>query len=752
MKNEKLVSIIVPIYNVEKYIERCIQSIVSQTYPNLEIILVIDGSPDQSKAICDKYAQTDNRIKVIYQENAGVAVARNKGLELANGEYIQFVDGDDSLELNAVEKAVEAIEKTDADMVFFGHTVTRYGANNIVQSVKKIEAFDSGECTTKEFLRRISRSEYGVITNWEYVYDKLYRRELIDANNIRFTPGLCHGEDSEFVFRYLKITGNIVVINDCLYNYYVKNFDSGITSSATVFRDNMYELTLDTFVKLKALLVDMGVFDKAVAAGFYHVYINEVIKLIYRFFRSDCLMTEEQKDDKLRLILQEPMLREGIGGYSVRNSSEDAKMPRLLEQGDYNKISAYASYKVKRIYESKDEKILAIIIPVYNRIQEIKNCIESIQNLRLQSVEIIIVDDNSTDGTYEYCKNIADANIKVLRTQEQMGPGGARTIGLHNANARYVYFADSDDIVLGNFVDVYQQLVDNDKRYDVVAFNYIEKREDGAERPHKYYTELIEMNGREYVCSYLDKLDMYAAWQYVFQRSFLYENEVEYPTTHRVNEDAVFTITALAYASNVLCIPQEGYLYNFNTASVTRDIPTGSIHLQGAVAFVRSSLKLYFNSTVDMIRKEAIWDCARMMLYGVYSMYNGEEEYVELIGLIEEKIVQNVKTLKEQSKDDIYIFPASEYGMKYMQKNSAQIKGFIDNNLASLTSRKMLNTGYTVETLDTLNTENVGILVYYMKKPVVNAIVQQLEQKKVQYTEAINLSADECKQWWEMNR
>ena len=99
-----LVSVIVPIYNVEKYLEKCIESIVNQTYKNLEIILVDDGSPDNCPAICDEWAQKDSRIKVIHKKNGGLSSARNAGLEVSNGEYISFVDSDDWLDENTFEE------------------------------------------------------------------------------------------------------------------------------------------------------------------------------------------------------------------------------------------------------------------------------------------------------------------------------------------------------------------------------------------------------------------------------------------------------------------------------------------------------------------------------------------------------------------------------------------------------------------------------------------------------------------------
>ena len=116
----KKVSVIVPVYNAEKYLNRCIESIITQSYNNLEIILVNDGSTDNSLLVCEEYLKKDDRIKLITQENRGAGLARNKGLQNATGKYAVFVDSDDYLHNTAIEKCVNAQNKTNADLVMFG--------------------------------------------------------------------------------------------------------------------------------------------------------------------------------------------------------------------------------------------------------------------------------------------------------------------------------------------------------------------------------------------------------------------------------------------------------------------------------------------------------------------------------------------------------------------------------------------------------------------------------------------------------
>ena len=129
-----LVTIVLPIYNVEKYLNRCINSIVNQTYKNLEIILVDDGSPDKCSQMCDEWEKKDTRIKVVHKQNEGLGMARNTGIENATGDYICFFDSDDYLELTAIEKLYKLAKKTDSDIVTYGYSKVD-DSGNIYESV-----------------------------------------------------------------------------------------------------------------------------------------------------------------------------------------------------------------------------------------------------------------------------------------------------------------------------------------------------------------------------------------------------------------------------------------------------------------------------------------------------------------------------------------------------------------------------------------------------------------------------------------
>ena len=174
------ISIIVPIYNVEKYLEKCIKSILSQTYKNLEIILVDDGSPDKCGMICDKYKEIDDRIIVIHQENKGLSGARNTGLKNANGKYVCFIDSDDYINEHMIETLYENLIKTGSDISICDFFQVKENENIKIKKIENaVKIMNKQEC-----LKKLLYHKYKLdIVTW----NKLYKQELF--NNIEFPEG-----------------------------------------------------------------------------------------------------------------------------------------------------------------------------------------------------------------------------------------------------------------------------------------------------------------------------------------------------------------------------------------------------------------------------------------------------------------------------------------------------------------------------------------------------------------------------------
>ena len=209
-----LVSVIVPIYNVEKYLSKCIESIINQTLSNIEIILINDGSTDSSGVIADNYAKNDSRIKVIHKKNGGQGSARNIGIELASGEYIGFVDSDDWIDLDMYEKLYNAAMNSRASIAICNRKVL--DENNNIKTVVNIK---------KKIIENVKNNiadyiiEYLLYKHTVVIYNKIYRSEIIKENKISFKEVKEVGsEDALFNYEVLFYVDKIVAINTTYHN------------------------------------------------------------------------------------------------------------------------------------------------------------------------------------------------------------------------------------------------------------------------------------------------------------------------------------------------------------------------------------------------------------------------------------------------------------------------------------------------------------------------------------------------------
>lgn len=217
MESNKI-SIIVPVYNVEQYLERCVNSLINQTYKNIEIILVDDGSPDQCPQLCDNYANSDSRIKVIHKTNGGLSDARNVGLDNATGEYIAFVDSDDWVENDFIETLCKNAEKENADISIIGCTLVWDDGRKKPGSKDKGYYVFNKEKAIKEML--IQR-KFGCM-----VWQKMYRKQIFDT--VRFPVGKLYEDVAISMPTFLRVK-KVVVSGRQGYNYYQR--DNSIVNS-----------------------------------------------------------------------------------------------------------------------------------------------------------------------------------------------------------------------------------------------------------------------------------------------------------------------------------------------------------------------------------------------------------------------------------------------------------------------------------------------------------------------------------------
>ena len=313
---EKKISIIIPVYNVELYIKQCVDSVLSQTYENLEIILVDDGSPDGCPMICDEYAKKDNRVKVVHKVNGGLSDARNFGMKEATGDYIAFIDSDDWIAPDMFEYLASKIEESDiVQCNFINVRNLRLSAPTILENKK----YDS-----KDFLKKLFNDEFD-----NYVWNRLYKRSLWD--NVEF-PVRKDFEDILTVHKVIEKANSVYVLREPKYFYRI--------------RENSISGTRDFKQRLSIMTAFCNRFDEY---GVIHPeYVRELTKRI-RFYYCKEVCEKIVRDIESRsdyLILYDLLKNFWIKNFEIIFSNGDFKkfekrMYKLFISGKKRDLKKY---------------------------------------------------------------------------------------------------------------------------------------------------------------------------------------------------------------------------------------------------------------------------------------------------------------------------------------------------------------------------------------------------------------------------
>lgn len=296
----KLVSIIVPVYKVEQYLKRCMDSILNQTYKNIEVIMVNDGSPDNCPALCDEYEKIDSRVRVIHKENGGLSSARNVALDTLNGDYVFFVDSDDWLALDTLEVLNEYLEK-DYDMISFQRTYLTE-EKVVEKGEKNPKDMDVSQYIDASFLGRYDF----------FVTTKIFKTEVF--NNVRFLEGRNY-EDLEIMHRLFLNMKKVVGLDYFLY-YYWKGNEGAITNTITMKNIKDHYLSANEIYRAsKKYLEDRGK-DASNIVAWYKV---EMTQLYIDYLKST------DKDAELFAKIKSEIIKEKI------NFNRLLKQPRYIK-------------------------------------------------------------------------------------------------------------------------------------------------------------------------------------------------------------------------------------------------------------------------------------------------------------------------------------------------------------------------------------------------------------------------------------
>lgn len=289
------VSIIVPVYNVEQYVAKCVESLQKQTYTNIEIILVDDGSTDSSGKLCDELAKTDYRIRVIHKKNGGLSSARNTGYKNASGEYLMYIDSDDVVKVGVVEKCVNVAQKEQSDVVIFGYEkISEEG------QVLEICQWKERTYTHDEMVNRLYKAICEM--SFGYAWNKLYRKEILDNSGILADAKIIDREDLVYNMRLLHHWEKISYINYVGYEYLQRS--NSLLHNANLARLNGIEYFINQMQE-----IDVG-----------ETNINKkVYNMVILHYLSDCIIKNIVWNDELKRKEKKSLMKEVIERCLCKN-------------------------------------------------------------------------------------------------------------------------------------------------------------------------------------------------------------------------------------------------------------------------------------------------------------------------------------------------------------------------------------------------------------------------------------------------
>ncbi len=317
-----LVSVIIAVYNVEKYLKRCLKSVINQTYKNIEIVLVDDGSKDSSGKICDEYKEKYENVVVTHKKNGGLASARNAGLELAKGEYVCFIDSDDWLEENYVEVLYNKIKENKSQVVR-----CEFYKNNKKEQKIETEGTDKETKYNKEQIRENLIPEILLGKRMCYTWALMIKKDV--AKKIKFDESKLLLEDTCFFLNLLLHIENIILIPNPLYHYY-ENTNS-LTRSAKKIEKNMYHLLeINEYIQKELKKVNLDEYCKITDKTYFVIIINHILK----FYRANYSNKDIEKC--IKKINKNEQFRKMCNRIDKSEVKAQYKIAlKLLEKGNY---------------------------------------------------------------------------------------------------------------------------------------------------------------------------------------------------------------------------------------------------------------------------------------------------------------------------------------------------------------------------------------------------------------------------------
>ncbi|MCD7830078.1 MAG: glycosyltransferase, partial [Clostridiales bacterium] len=659
-----MVSVILPVYNVERYLRQSLDSILDQTLTDFELICINDGSTDGSRAILEEYAQKDARITVLDQENHGLGAARNRGLAVAQGEYVIFLDSDDFFAPELLERTTLAAREQNADIVLFGGV--RY--NDATQKVTQ----------ERQFLRRDLLPRKSVFSRTDVpntlftlttptVWCKLYARRFLLETELQFQT-LPNAEDIYFSFSSMAMAERITAVDADLISYRMNRPHS--------LEQDKHTSPLCFLEALRALyqeLLQRGLFEQLQTSF-------RAFGLSTTLYNLKSVRTDEARLQILEALDCEPYcqlpLQEvpGIddGNTMIHRSSLQLSAARdwyhqserfsLLSQQDDGE-----EYRITPPSEQENIQV-SVIVPVYNTAPWLDEALSSIANQTLREIEIICINDGSTDESLEILERWAARDSRfVLFSRPNAGLSCACNLGIAQARGEFLYFMDSDDWLERDALEQ-SVAVMREKALDALFFDWVtfyDSEEMAAASPRVQIND-TRSHAYDDVCEGPTLLRRFCeesnysgiVWRQFLRADFVRENALSF-VPGLLYEDNPFTFAVLLNAKRAFHLRRTYYHYRIREASITTK-PITFYNVYSWYQCFHAMLRTYFEVAPEMTpenRRVALGRVADMLnkSRNFYSMMSSECEASEL-GLREnlyafQMLVGNVARENQRAKE-----------------------------------------------------------------------------------------------------
>ena len=518
---ETQVSIIIPVYNAEPYLRQCLDSVLGQTFTNFEVVLVNDGSTDNSGFICQEYARLDSRFKYFEKENGGVSDARNSGLDLARGDYVTFLDADDFLFEDYLEKLYIATTLSNADIMIGGYS--RFDGSDFYFYKDHFKRDSLVSFTSTQAIQFLDSMLDIQFFNFSTACGKLFKRTLF--KELRFPLG--RYAENQFVMWKLYLNAERI---------YAFNGDS------YVYRDN----------------------NEGLSSVFSVKHLDHIDALEERIKSTKDL---EGIDINLCFNMYRYVLKRILEQLEEHDYIDEAKKVRekleLAEQGQY----PFLSDEVKEIEVENGGELISIVVPVYNVENYLRMCLDSIEHQTYSNIEVLLINDGSPDSSGEICQEYVarDSRFRYFE-KENGGQSDARNYGIEKSNGKYLTFVDSDDWLSLTYVeDLYQAAIRNDA--DTVISHYTIYNESDRNYYIHIWDDYYEKNytGEELIME-LPKLELngyiyITSWGILFKKELF--NNIRFPKgkvieDSRTNYKLFFRSNKIAYIHKEIYYHREG--------------------------------------------------------------------------------------------------------------------------------------------------------------------------------------------------